>query len=260
LMNESKEPLENALKQVSFHPPVMPVYSNTTGRPYDAHAAEEVVAQLSEHALKPVYFANQLQAMHDDGARIFVEVGPGSVLTGLTEATLKGRDFVAVNCDRPGKNSLEHFLSVIGLLAASGVAVDLSKLYLDRIISGRDKLEAPIAAGGKKLLYTVNSAYIQRLGGTPNAKAKVVATPVAKAAPAVAQSAPAQISNNGHTTKAPVLSTQTNGNGKRPVSPSYKNPNGQQSMDSNNKKSIPPMVGPGRADRDVDRVMLESLP
>jgi acyl transferase domain-containing protein/NAD(P)H-dependent flavin oxidoreductase YrpB (nitropropane dioxygenase family) len=261
LMNDSKGELAKVLEHIPCRPPLIPVFSNTTARPYDS-ASEAIVAQLTEHALKPVLFAGQLEAMHDSGARIFVEVGPGAVLTGLAEATLKGRDFVAVNMERQGKNSLEHFLGLLGLLAVSGVALDLGKLYWNRLFSSREKLETAISTPGKKLLYRVNSAKIERLGGSAaQAVQKTRLQSVSKPLGQAASQKPDQQRGPKLDLAQPLPQTKTantrvNGNGKYPVSSlSNKNPNGQQSMESNNKKSIPPLAG--RPDRDIDRVMLE---
>jgi acyl transferase domain-containing protein/NAD(P)H-dependent flavin oxidoreductase YrpB (nitropropane dioxygenase family) len=315
LMNDSRAQLAKVLKTITCMAPQVPVFSNTTARPYEG-AGDVIAAQLAEHALKPVLFADELEAMHDSGARIFVEVGPGNILTGLADATLKGRDFVAVNLERQGKNSLEHFLSVLGLLSVSGVAIDLGKLYWNRLFSSREKMEPAIASPGKKLLYRVNSAKIERIGAGGTAKvlkpaARTSAAPqnsVPAPAPKTATGAPglapvaaqshlqpstnkpavalpgrtsaphqvaAQTAAGAHTAagaqtvnkskaaqviqNAPVNKVSPlsgNGNGKYPASDQFnKNPNGQQSMASNNKNGIRPSSG--RPDRDVDRVMLE---
>ena len=41
--------------------------------------------------------------MYDDGARLFVEVGPRSVLTGLVPRILGEREHLAVPMDRSGR-------------------------------------------------------------------------------------------------------------------------------------------------------------
>lgn len=172
LLQDSKEPLLKALKQYDYAAPVLPVYSNTTAKPYGS-AAAEIVVQLSEHALKPVLFAQQLQAMYEDGARVFVEVGPGSVLTGLTEASLAGKDVLAISTER-AKNSLEHFLSVVGLLTVSGAIADVGKLFWNRMsgVHG-SSYDLAVAKNRSPLLYRVNSVKIERVekkGSTVNSR------------------------------------------------------------------------------------------
>lgn len=163
LLSASQAPLLKALNQHKYASPQLPVYSNMTAAPYESNS-DRIVAQLGEHALKPVLFAKQLEAMYEAGARIFVEVGPGSVLTGLTDSTLQGKDFVAVSTER-AKNSLEHFLSVIGLLAVNGAIKDIGKLFWNRMPSLQgDSYELVMARKRGALLYRVNSVGIERVG------------------------------------------------------------------------------------------------
>jgi len=162
LLKASQAPLEKALNQYKYSAPSVAVYSNTTAKPYENNA-DRIVSQLAEHALKPVLFAKQLEAMHDSGARIFVEVGPGSVLTGLADSTLQGKEFIAVSTER-AKNSLEHFLSTIGLLAAHGAIKDIGKLFWNRMpgLQG-NTYELAVARKRGSLLYRVNSVGIERV-------------------------------------------------------------------------------------------------
>ena len=62
--------------------PRLPVYSNVTAASYPAER-EAIAAQLGDHLARPVRFAAMVEAMYADGARIFVEAGPGSTWTGV---------------------------------------------------------------------------------------------------------------------------------------------------------------------------------
>ncbi len=270
LMTGADKQLAEVLQSVQCHSPKIPVFSNSTTLPYAAEAAE-IVNQLSEHALKPVLFVDQLKAMHDAGARLFVEVGPGAVLTGLTEASLNGRDFVAVNCDRSGKNSLEHFLSTIGRLAVCGAEIDLSKLFWNRLYSNKSKIR-PHFNMGKQLLYTVNSVSIDRIkeGGSSlstNAKAmaSVKTQNAANATKAVANNAPKQVlsaplpilGSKAPPTAQPLPATKAvaASNPQHQLDVKARQTNGQLAMDTNNRKNGTQPVG--RPDQNVDKVMLE---
>ena len=83
----------------------MPVFSNTTG---EAHAEDpkKIAQVLGRHLAKPVQFVAEIEAMHDAGARVFIEVGPRGVLTGLTDQILRDREHLAVSIDRPGRPGL----------------------------------------------------------------------------------------------------------------------------------------------------------
>jgi [acyl-carrier-protein] S-malonyltransferase len=60
------------------------LYSNVTGDKITELNAE----YLAKHMLSPVRFVEQLKKMQSDGYNIFVECGPGKVLTGLVSKTL----------------------------------------------------------------------------------------------------------------------------------------------------------------------------
>ena len=88
------------------------MYSNTTAAPHDGDPAA-IVHQLAEHLVSPVRFADEIEAMYAAGARVFVEVGPQAVLTGLAGQILAGKPHVAVASDlksRPGLVQLAHLL------------------------------------------------------------------------------------------------------------------------------------------------------
>ena len=84
-MKHAQAPLQKALSSVPLLEPSLPVYCNTDSGIY---AKSSVVDRLTKHIVEPVDFASQLSKMYEDGARTFIEVGPGSVLSGLAEATL----------------------------------------------------------------------------------------------------------------------------------------------------------------------------
>ena len=82
--------------------PQLPVWSNRTAAPYPADP-ESIRAELAAQISAPVRFADQVEAMYAAGARVFVEAGPGAVLTGLVRAVLGDRPHVAVPATRPGR-------------------------------------------------------------------------------------------------------------------------------------------------------------
>ncbi len=89
------EPFSRALQQVSFSHPRVPVYSNSTGRPYpnDSTVMQEMLAQ---HILNPVNFKQEIEQLYADGARIFIEFGPGNVLTKLVDNILDEQEHNAI--------------------------------------------------------------------------------------------------------------------------------------------------------------------
>ncbi|MHC4165257.1 MAG: type I polyketide synthase, partial [Planctomycetota bacterium] len=86
-MEEPSRALGDYIKQIETRLPRIPVYSNVTAAPYPEDL-EAIREQLAVHLARPVRFVEQIRAMHRDGARVFLEVGPGRILTGLVQRIL----------------------------------------------------------------------------------------------------------------------------------------------------------------------------
>ena len=131
LIAEAKEPLARALAEVRFASPRKPVFSNTTAAPHGS-TPQQIVRQLADHLVSPVRFADEIEAMYAAGARVFVEVGPQAVLTGLAGQILAGS---RTSLSRPTSSrdrdcvQLAHLL---GQLLAAGVPANLDRLYQGR--------------------------------------------------------------------------------------------------------------------------------
>ena len=111
--------------------PQTPLYSCTSaGRfPEDVERCRELAWK---HWMSPVRFRETIEAMHGDGVRIFVEVGPRGNLSAFVDDAFRGRPHLAVPADafaRPGITQLNH---LVGLLAVHGVPVELETLYEGR--------------------------------------------------------------------------------------------------------------------------------
>ncbi|MBI5569288.1 MAG: SDR family NAD(P)-dependent oxidoreductase [Desulfomonile tiedjei] len=75
--------LEEFIAGVRFHPPQIPVISNTTKEPFPAEEAE-IKKIVMAHLESPVYWMeNALTLWNDYGVRVFVEVGPRDILSNL---------------------------------------------------------------------------------------------------------------------------------------------------------------------------------
>ena len=68
-----------------LYSPLLGKYADDLGRP-----SADATRLLSCHLTSPVRFADAVRAVHADGCRIFIECGPGAVLTGLAAATVPG--------------------------------------------------------------------------------------------------------------------------------------------------------------------------
>jgi [acyl-carrier-protein] S-malonyltransferase len=84
LMEPAAERLRAALEATPIAEPQIPVYSNGSAAPF-----VDVRRELAENLLRPVRWRETLLAMRTARIERFVELGPGSVLTGLVKRTLQ---------------------------------------------------------------------------------------------------------------------------------------------------------------------------
>ncbi|CAN5138421.1 hypothetical protein BH11MYX1_BH11MYX1_03800 [soil metagenome] len=119
--------LAERLEALAIHAPQIPVWSNTTAAPYPS-SPDAVRALLAAQVAQPVRFAQEILAMYEAGARVFVEAGPGQVLARLVDDILGDRPHVAVACD----GGVKQFLRALGTLAMSGVELDVEPLFTHR--------------------------------------------------------------------------------------------------------------------------------
>lgn len=119
------------LRDLEMSAPQLPVYSNTTADVYCADSVA-VKAQLARHVVEPVRFVEQIERMYADGARIFVEVGPGRVLTGFVQKILAGEPHHTIVTDQRGRPGVAQFLEALARLAVLTDDVDVRALYEER--------------------------------------------------------------------------------------------------------------------------------
>ncbi|MET0136510.1 MAG: SDR family NAD(P)-dependent oxidoreductase, partial [Kibdelosporangium sp.] len=113
----------------SLATPAFPVWSNVDASPY---RPGEIASTLSRQLANEVRFVEQIEAMYAAGARVFVEAGPGGVLTSLVRKILGDRPGTAVACDSPGSDGLTTLLSALASLAAAGVPIDVAPMFAGR--------------------------------------------------------------------------------------------------------------------------------
>lgn len=132
LLAAALKSFESDLARASWSTPRIPVYSNTTAGVHKADAIS-VRKQLLEHLVRPVRFADQIAAMNAAGARYFFEVGPGRVLTGLVEQSLKGKPYRAVSLGGSGRDSISSLMIGLAQVWICGLDLDLRPLTDNRI-------------------------------------------------------------------------------------------------------------------------------
>ena len=94
LMQPAQAGLAEALAKVELREPSVPVYSNVTGQ---AHAGAGTIADtLVEQVTSPVKWEACIRAMIADGVTRFIELGPGTALTGFMRRIDRGLEVLNV--------------------------------------------------------------------------------------------------------------------------------------------------------------------
>ena len=97
LMAPAAERLAEALAQVDFRDPKVPVYANASAS--TVTKADEIAPSLVKQLTSPVRWADSVIAMQAAGIDEFLELGPGKTLSGMISRTVK--DVACSNVDSP---------------------------------------------------------------------------------------------------------------------------------------------------------------
>ncbi|ONK14104.1 type I polyketide synthase [Streptomyces sp. MP131-18] len=157
LMADAGPAFARALAGYRFRAPEFPVWANRTAAAYPA-AGESIRAELAAQLSAPVRFVAQIEAMYAAGARVFVEAGPGAVLTGLVRKILAGRPHHAVAVEPRPDAGLRGLLSALAELAVAGLDVRTGWLF-----HGRGGAPVPERAPG----WLVDGHLVRTADGEP---------------------------------------------------------------------------------------------
>ncbi|WP_208027924.1 ACP S-malonyltransferase [Rhabdothermincola sediminis] len=94
-MAPARERLRKALAATDVRDPELPTYANVDAAPHTD--AREWLGLLGAQLCSPVRWRQTLHRLHDDGFGTYVEVGPGTVLTGLAKRTVSGARVLSVS-------------------------------------------------------------------------------------------------------------------------------------------------------------------
>ncbi|MCF3102160.1 SDR family NAD(P)-dependent oxidoreductase [Streptomyces roseoverticillatus] len=161
LLAGAAERFAEALAGCPVRTPDVPVWSNTTADRYGGDPVD-VRELLAAQIAAPVRFCEQIEAMYAAGARVFVEAGPGTVLTGLVRSILGERPHIAVPFEPSPDSGLTGHLQALARLAAAGVPVEAERLFAGRDAAAADPEAVPAAPG-----WTVDGRLVRTADGEP---------------------------------------------------------------------------------------------
>ena len=150
--------LAKALAKTDVAAPAFPVYANSTASPYPS-TKKGVREVLANQVAEPVRWAEQIEAMYAAGARVFVEAGPGRVLSGLVKKVLGDRPHTVIATDVPGEHGLRRFLAALAEMITAGVEVDPEPLF--------SKRAAPVSGTPRRAQWTIDGHLVRTADGQP---------------------------------------------------------------------------------------------
>jgi [acyl-carrier-protein] S-malonyltransferase len=104
-MSPARDRLRKALAETDLRNPNRPVFANVDAQ---AHPSGDAWARLLGAQLtSPVLWRHTLHALAEAGATVFLELGPGTVLTGMAKRTVKGATALSVATPAEVDNLLE---------------------------------------------------------------------------------------------------------------------------------------------------------
>ncbi|MEU1789278.1 SDR family oxidoreductase [Streptomyces sparsogenes] len=159
-----------ALGRQPVRPPEYPVWANRTAAPHSGDP-DAIRAELAAQIGAPVRFVEQIEAMYEAGARVFVEAGPGTVLTRLVGEILGDRPHRAIAFEGRragargaavggGPRGLYGFLDTLAQLAVAGLPVRTGRLF-----RGRDAVDAGRATAPRRPGWTVDGQLVRTAAG-----------------------------------------------------------------------------------------------
>lgn len=128
LVDHAARPFEKFLASINFNPGSIPVFSNTTGDVYPRES-DKARNLLGRQLLNPVHFMENIRGMVENGITTFIEVGPKTVLSGLTRNIIQGHPHkcLALDASYGKKQGIADLAGVLCSLAAAGYGVQLDK-------------------------------------------------------------------------------------------------------------------------------------
>lgn len=127
LMAPMLDEFEAVAATISFNPPRIGLVSNLTGRLVGAEICSP--SYWRSHVRDTVRFADSIRTLHGEGYRVFVEIGPQPVLTGMAARSPASAGAVWIASLRKGADEDETMLRGLGMLYTCGFQPDAGGLW-----------------------------------------------------------------------------------------------------------------------------------
>lgn len=140
LLQSAEPALRAALDQHRWRPPSVPVLSSVTGRFVSDRF--EIVENLAVQLSKPLDWIGYVERLLAEDVRVFVEVGPGRVLTKLTQQVIGDRNAFVLSMDDSTLSIEERCQRIHAALEVAGVHGSLTTDEPRRIQAAVSRLQS----------------------------------------------------------------------------------------------------------------------
>lgn len=123
MVDSALDGMEALARSVSMSPPKIPVAWNLVGGSLSGGASPDAL-YWRRHMREPVRFADGIKSLHDDGYRIYLEVGPHPTLLALAQQNLSESNTRFLASLRRGKDDWSELLGSLAELHVQGVEID----------------------------------------------------------------------------------------------------------------------------------------
>lgn len=119
LLESAKTKLQLALGQHRWRPPRVPVLSSVSGR--FVADRDEIISNLTHQLTLPLNWIANIERLLEEDVQLFIEVGPGRVLTKLTQQIVGERQAFALPIDDPKLDQAERRLRIQAAMETIGI-------------------------------------------------------------------------------------------------------------------------------------------
>ena len=106
-MEEANHSFSSIIEDIKFTSLKKVLYLSAKGIPYRKRA-DLVKKAFQEQIKSPVRFSKCVEDAYENGVRVFVEIGPGKILSNLTNKILQGKEYEVIAVDGVGKHKGSH--------------------------------------------------------------------------------------------------------------------------------------------------------
>lgn len=158
LLEGARAGLKAALQQHRWRPPRTPLLSSVSGR--FVADRDDMISNLTEQLIQPVYWVRNVERLLSEEVCVFLEVGPGRVLTKLTQQIIGDRNAIAIPMDNPSISVRERQLRIAAAMEVVGILPQMSSAMTDDhaapvfAAARRDLVRTPIAAKSETAVHS----------------------------------------------------------------------------------------------------------